>query len=51
MIPGVEKAIADFKAGDYTAALTDALAILPEAEKAYTDCTASSHPFHKLQKP
>jgi hypothetical protein len=41
MIPGVEKVIADFKSGDYETALTDALTILPEAEKAYTDCTAS----------
>jgi hypothetical protein len=44
MIPGVEKVIADFKSGDYETALTDALTLLPEAEKAYTDCTASTSP-------
>ena len=42
MIPGVEKVIADFKSGDYTSALADAMTLLPEAEKAYTDCTASA---------
>jgi hypothetical protein len=41
MIPGAEKVIADFKSGDYTTALADAMTLLPEAEKAYTDCTAS----------
>lgn len=30
LIPGVEKVIADFKAGDYTSALTDALALEPD---------------------
>ena len=49
MIPGVEKVIADFKSGDYTTALADALTILPEAEKAYTDCTASK-PFGDEKK-
>jgi len=44
MIPGVEKVIADFKSGDYTSALADAMTLLPEAEKAYTDCTASAAP-------
>jgi hypothetical protein len=46
-IPDVEKIIADFKAGNYDQALTDALALLPEAEKAYTDCL-SSNPFTKV---
>jgi len=41
-IPDVEKIIADFKAGNYEQALTDALALLPEAEKAYTDCLSSA---------
>jgi hypothetical protein len=42
MLPGAEKIIADFKAGNYDTALTDALALLPDAEKAFTDCTASA---------
>ena len=46
MIPGVEKVIADFKAGDYTSALADAMTLLPEAEKAASDCLDS----HKKQK-
>jgi hypothetical protein len=52
MIPGVEKVIADFKSGDYNTALTDALTLLPEAEKAYTDCTASEKKFkhHGMKK-
>lgn len=33
--------IADFKAGNYEQALADGMALLPDAEKAYTDCTAS----------
>jgi len=37
-IPDVEKIIADFKAGNYTQALTDALALEPEVTKAYSDC-------------
>ena len=41
MIPDLEKVIADFKAGNYEQALTDGLALVPEVEKAYTDCTAS----------
>jgi hypothetical protein len=41
MIPGVESIIADFKAGSYDKALTDALALLPEAEKAASDCLSS----------
>ena len=41
-IPDVEKIIADFKAGNYDQALTDALALLPEAEKAYTDCLSTA---------
>jgi len=44
MIPYVEKVIADFKAGNYEQALTDALALAPEAEKAYTDCLSSKKP-------
>jgi len=60
MIPDVEKVIADFKGGNYEQALTDAMALAPEAEKAYTDCTASllkgkilrkmNHIMHKLGK-
>lgn len=42
MLPGVESIIADFKAGNYDQALTDAMALLPDAEKAFTDCTASA---------
>jgi hypothetical protein len=38
IIPDVEKVIADFKAGNYTQALTDALALEPEIQKAATDC-------------
>jgi hypothetical protein len=41
MIPDVEAVIADFKAGNYTKALSDALLLEPIATKAYTDCTAS----------
>jgi len=41
-IPDVEKIIADFKAGNYTQALTDALALEPEVQKAITDCTSSA---------
>jgi hypothetical protein len=41
LIPGVESVIADFKAGDYTKALSDGLALVPELEKAETDCLAS----------
>jgi len=41
LIPGVESVIADFKSGDYNKALSDGLALLPDAEKAFTDCTAS----------
>ena len=48
LIPGVEGIIADFKAGDYDKALSDGLALLPDAEKAVTDCTSSS-PFKKVK--
>lgn len=41
MIPGVEKVIADFKAGNYEQALTDGLALVPDLEKAYSDCLSS----------
>jgi hypothetical protein len=41
-IPDLEKIIADFKAGNYDQALSDALALLPVAEKAYTDCLSSA---------
>jgi hypothetical protein len=41
MLPGVESIIADFKAGNYDKALTDALALLPDAEKAASDCLSS----------
>jgi len=44
LIPGVEGLIADFKAGNYDKALTDGLALLPDAEKAVTDCTSSVAP-------
>jgi hypothetical protein len=44
MIPDVEKVIADFKAKNYEQALTDALALAPEAEKAVTDCLSSKKP-------
>jgi len=40
-IPDLEKVIADFKAGNYDQALTDALALVPTVEKAYTDCLSS----------
>jgi hypothetical protein len=40
MIPGVEKVIADVKAGNESQALADLLALEPEATKAITDCTA-----------
>jgi exonuclease VII small subunit len=45
-IPGLEKVIADFKAGNYEQALNDGIALLPDVEKAYTDCL-SSKPFEK----
>jgi hypothetical protein len=48
LIPGVESVIADFKAGDYDKALSDGLALLPDAEKAASDCLASSHPFKRI---
>ena len=48
LIPGVESVIADFKAGDYDKALSDGLALLPDAEKAASDCLASSHPFKRV---
>jgi hypothetical protein len=41
-IPDLEKVIADFKAGNYEQALTDGLAMLPDVEKAYTDCLSSA---------
>jgi len=41
LIPGVEGLIADFKAGNYEKALTDGLALLPDAEKALSDCMSS----------
>jgi tetratricopeptide (TPR) repeat protein len=41
-IPDLEKIIADFKAGNYEQALTDGLALVPEIEKAYTDCLSSA---------
>jgi len=41
LIPGVEKIIADFKAGNESQALSDLLALVPDAEKAYTDCTST----------
>jgi hypothetical protein len=44
LIPGVEKVIADIKAGDYTSALTDGLALEPDVQKAITDCTSSVAP-------
>jgi len=52
LIPDAEKIIADFKAGNYEQALTDALALEPEAQKAFTDCTASAAPHivHRLHK-
>ena len=54
-IPDVEKVIADFKAGNYDQALTDALALVPTVEKAYSDCLSSAKPHimkrvHKLKK-
>jgi len=42
LIPGVEKVIADVKAGNESQALVDLLALEAPATKAYTDCTASS---------
>jgi len=42
MIPDVEKVIADIKAGNDTQALTDLLALVPELQKAYTDCTSGA---------
>jgi hypothetical protein len=45
LIPGLEKVIADFKAGNYEQALTDGLALLPDAEKAYSDCLSSKKMF------
>jgi len=52
LIPGVEGIIADFKAGNYEKALTDGMALLPDAEKALTDCTSSVAPklLHKIIK-
>jgi hypothetical protein len=47
LIPGVEGLIADFKAGNYEKALTDGLAMVPDLEKALTDCTASKS-FEKV---
>jgi hypothetical protein len=41
LIPGVEKVIADVKAGNETQALVDLLALEAPATKAYTDCTSS----------
>ena len=41
IIPDLEKVIADFKAGNYEQALTDGLALLPEAEKAASDCLSN----------
>lgn len=38
MIAPVEKVIADIKAGNYPQALTDGMALLPDAEKALADC-------------
>jgi len=49
LIPGVEKVIADIKAGDYTSALTDGLALEPDVQKAITDCTSSVAP-HMYRK-
>ena len=40
MIPGVEGLIADIKAGNEAKALSDAMTLAPEAQKAYTDCTS-----------
>jgi hypothetical protein len=45
LIPDLEKVIADFKAGNYEQALTDGLAMLPDAEKAYSDCLSSDKKF------
>jgi phage tail sheath gpL-like len=42
LIPGIEKVIADVKAGNESQALADLLALEPDAAKAYTDCTASN---------
>jgi hypothetical protein len=44
LIPGVEGIIADFKAGNYEKALTDGLAMVPDLEKALTDCLDSKKP-------
>jgi hypothetical protein len=42
LIPGIEKVIADVKAGNESQALADLLALEPDATKAYTDCTSSA---------
>ena len=39
LVSPVESVIADIKAGNYTKALTDITALVPDAEKAYTDCS------------
>jgi len=48
LIPGVEKVIADVKAGNESQALVDLLALEAPATKAYTDCTASL-PLNKIK--
>ena len=42
LIPGVEKVIADVKAGNEAQAMADLMAMAPDAEKAYTDCTSGA---------
>jgi hypothetical protein len=48
LIPGVEGLIADFKAGNYEKALTDGMALLPDAEKAASDCLSKT-PFGRAR--
>jgi len=55
LIPGVEKVIADLKAGNQNKAIIDLTLLLPKAEAAYADCTASAKPhimhvLHKVNK-
>jgi len=40
LIPEVEAVIADFKAGNEAQALADLAKMVPDAEKAYSDCTS-----------
>jgi hypothetical protein len=52
LIPGIEKVIADLKAGNENAAILQLTLMMPKIKAAYTECTGSGvDQFKEFKKP